>query len=88
MAPAEAVIALAGMATGLTTTGIIAWAIVNGIRARAQAQAQLPGHVEEDLAALREQVDSLQQQLLDTQERVDFTERLLTRGQAEREDVR
>lgn len=86
MEPAQAIVALGGMLTGVLTTGLIAWAIVQGLRARAQAHS-IPQHVEEDLTALHDQVDALQQQLAETQERVDFTERLLTRGQAEREDV-
>lgn len=88
MEPAEAVVALGGMLTGLLTTSIIAWAIVQGLRARAQGQAgNIPRHVEEELVALRDQVDAMQHQLAETHERLDFTERLLTRGQAEREDV-
>ncbi|MDX2120040.1 MAG: hypothetical protein SF070_03140 [Gemmatimonadota bacterium] len=88
MDPGQAIVALGGMLTGLLTTGIIAWAVVHGLRARAQGQAaSIPRQVEEELMALRDQVDAMQQQLLETQERLDFTERLLTRGQAEREDV-
>ncbi len=86
MDPAQAIVALGGMVTGVLTTGLIAWAIVQGLRARAQANA-VPRQVEEELALLRDQVDALQHQLVETQERVEFTERLLTRGQAEREDV-
>lgn len=88
MDPGQAIVALGGMLTGLLTTGIIAWAVVHGLRARAQGQAgSIPRQVEEELMALRDQVDAMQQQLIETQERLDFTERLLTRGQAEREDV-
>lgn len=86
MDPAQAIVALGGMVTGVLTTGLITWAIVQGLRARAQANA-VPRQVEEELALLRDQVDALQHQLVETQERVEFTERLLTRGQAEREDV-
>ncbi len=88
MEPAQAVVALGGMLTGLLTTGMICWAVVQGLRARAQSQAgSIPQQVEEELVALRDQVDAMQHQLTETQERLDFTERLLTRGQAEREDV-
>ncbi|HMV32118.1 MAG TPA: hypothetical protein PKA50_08355 [Gemmatimonadales bacterium] len=86
MDPGQAIVAIAGMLTGIITTGVIAWAIVQGLRARYRGVTLSP-QVEEELAALREQVDGLQQALAETQERVDFTERLLTRGQAEREDV-
>ena len=86
MDPGQAIVAIAGMLTGIITTGVIAWAIVQGLRARYKG-ATLSPQVEEELAALRDQVDGLQQALAETQERVDFTERLLTRGQAEREYV-
>jgi hypothetical protein len=40
-----------------------------------------------DLAALRDQGDELRQQLGEAQERIDFTERLLTRGQGDRHEA-
>ncbi len=45
----------------------------------------LPGGAESELAALRDEVEGLRQELGEVQERVDFAERLLTRaGETER----
>jgi hypothetical protein len=83
-----------GMITGILTTGLFFWGVVQLARGPVgQALARrLQGRhgavdpeVLQELVALREQVDVLQQQLVETQERVDFTERLLTRG---RQDAR
>jgi uncharacterized protein YlxW (UPF0749 family) len=79
MDPGQAMVAIAGMITGLLTTGAIVWGIVQFARVRQQGKLVDPG-LSNEVAALRDQVDALQQQLYETQERLDFTERLLTQG--------
>ncbi len=83
---------LFGMLTGLIITGLFFWtgvqvfrgpigqAIARRINGR-QGDALTPEVVEE-LRQLHEQVDALQHQLAETQERVEFTERLLSQGRA------
>ncbi len=79
MTDAQAVVALGGMFTGIVVTIAIVWGIVHGIRAHANGR-QLPDPaVDRELTALRDQMDSMQQQLHETHERLDFTERLLAR---------
>jgi hypothetical protein len=79
MGPGEAVVAIAGMVTGVLVTGSLVWGVLQALRIRQQGRLQDPGLASE-VAQLRDQVDVLQQQLFETQERVDFTERLLTQG--------
>ena len=79
-----------GMLTGIVTTGLFFWGVIQVARSpigQALGRRILGrhGHTEDpellaEVAALRDQVDTLQQQLIETQERVDFTERLLARG--------
>ena len=76
-----------GMITGILTVGFMSWAVVAIARGPlGQALSRRIGgvHHDGDLAqevmALREQVEDMQHQLVDTQERLEFTERLLTRG--------
>lgn len=78
MDEASAIVAIAGMLTGLLTIGAIVWGVVQyaRVRRRADADPALLGEVTQ----LREQVTALEHQLMDTQERIDFTERLLARG--------
>jgi hypothetical protein len=78
-----------GMATGVITTGLFFWGIVQVSRSQIgtavarwiQSHAKGDPDLMGELLQLREQVDLMQQQLVETQERLDFTERLLTRGQ-------
>jgi len=86
-----AFIPLFGMLTGLIITGLFFWGVVQVARSpigqalarRLQGRyAQADPELTSEVAALREHVDILQQQLSETQERLDFTERLLTRGRA------
>jgi len=79
MGPGEALVAIAGMITGLLTTGAIVWGVVQYARTRQQGKLADSG-LSNEVAALRDQVDAMQQQLYETQERLDFTERLLTQG--------
>lgn len=78
-----------GMLTGALITGLMAWGVVQIARgplgqALARRIQGSHGSADSELFAemqqLREQVDQLQQQLIETQERVDFTERLLAQG--------
>lgn len=75
-----------GMITGIITTGLFFWGIVQVARSPiGQALARrIQGRYGDtdpelmaDVAALRDQVDFMQQQLSETQDRLDFTERLL-----------
>jgi hypothetical protein len=79
MDPGQAIVAIAGMITGLLTIGAIVWGVVQFARVRQHGKLVDPG-LSNEVAALRDQVDALQQQLYETQERLDFTERLLTQG--------
>lgn len=85
----EGLIPLFGMLTGLIITGLFFWGMVQVFRGpvgqaigrRLQGRhAHSDPELAAEVAALRDQVDTLQQQLMETQERVDFTERLLARG--------
>jgi hypothetical protein len=80
---AEATVAIAGMLTGLLTIGMVIWGVVQyaRVRQRALPDPALSGEV----AQLRDQVNDLQHQLMEAQERIDFTERLLTQGRDPRE---
>lgn len=75
-----------GMITGIVTTGLFFWGVVQLARSPiGQALARriqgrhgvMDAETQADLAAMRDQMDYLQQQLAETQERLDFTERLL-----------
>jgi uncharacterized protein YlxW (UPF0749 family) len=79
MGPGEALVAISGMITGLLMVGAIVWGVVQFARVRQQGKLADPA-LNSEVAALRDQVDALQQQLYETQERLDFTERLLTQG--------
>jgi len=83
-----------GMLTGIIITGLMTWGFVALIRGpvgqalgrrlqgrHGQADADVLGAVD----ALRDQVDLLHQQLAETQERLDFTERLLASGRTRQE---
>ena len=77
-----------GMLTGVLMTGLFCWGVIEVARSPVgQALARRiqgkygPGHdpaLLDEVSALHDQVDALQQQLMETQERVDFTERLLS----------
>lgn len=87
MNPGDAVPIL-GMITGILTVGFMSWAVVaiaRGPLGQALSRRIAGRHADSDLAhdvlALQEQVDDLRRLVEETQERLDFTERLLTRGE-------
>jgi len=77
-----ALVAIFGMVSGVLIVWAIAWGVVE--HARHRRAGELPAGVADDMVALRDQVDQLRQQLGEAQERIDFTERLLTQGQGDR----
>ncbi len=78
-------LALGGMLTTIIGTVAISWAVVQVIRIRTQARIG-PADTARAVADLEERVDQLQQQLLEAHERIDFAERLLTRGRDAHEE--
>lgn len=72
------------LAALLIVVGIPALTILMVVRMRA-ARLQSPSiDVTERLEAVEHRVEDLRQELAETQERLDFTERLLSRGREER----
>lgn len=64
---------------------IIAFAAVKIVRIRANRPESAPADVTARLEGLEHEVQGLQQELAETQERLDFTERLLTKAREERQ---
>ncbi|MEO8636389.1 MAG: hypothetical protein ABI587_14035 [Gemmatimonadales bacterium] len=77
------VIPVLGMITGMMTTGAIVWGIVQIVKVRTHGGGAPAAMLEQEVSALRDQMDHLSQQLTETQERVEFTERLLSRGRTD-----
>jgi uncharacterized membrane-anchored protein YhcB (DUF1043 family) len=70
--------------TFLATVGIVAGVVVKIVRLRA-ARSELPSaDVSARLETLESDVQRLQQDLVETQERLDFTERVLGKAREER----
>ncbi len=70
--------------TFLATIGIVAGAAIKIVRLRA-ARSELPSaDVSARLEGLESDVQRLQQDLVETQERLDFTERVLGKAREER----
>ena len=78
MDPAEFLVPL------IPIVAIMAFAAVKIARLRA-ARPELPSEVAARLEALERGVQSLQQEVAETQERVDFAERLLSKAREERQ---
>ncbi len=78
---AEALVQVVGMLKGVLVVWGIAWVAVQFLRHRHSTSAPDP-MLEGELAALRDQMDRMQQQLTEAHERLDFTERLLSRFRA------
>ena len=68
----------------IATVGIIAGTVVKVVRLRASRASELPADVTERLETLEQGMHSLQQDLAETQERLDFAERLLAKARDER----
>ena len=93
----EAMIPLVGMLTGLLVTGTIAFAAVKIFtgpvgQALGRRIGSKGGHPDPDLlnevAALRGDLEQMQQRLGDAEERLDFSERLLAqRSQASSQEI-
>lgn len=92
--PAGDLIPIFGMITGIIATGAFFWGIVKvaqspigeAIARRIQGRRGGPDpELVAEMSLLRDQVDALQQQVGETQERIDFAERLLTQGREVRE---
>lgn len=85
----EQMIPLFGMLTGIITSGLFFWGVIGVARSpigqafarRIQGKYGTGSDPEllEVVSAMRDQLDAMQQQLIETQERVEFTERLLSR---------
>ncbi len=85
-----------GMITGILTTGLFFWGIVQVARSpigqalgrRLQGRhGQADADVTADVAALRDHVEVLQQQLGEVHERLDFTERLLMQARPDQREI-
>jgi len=63
---------------------IIAFAAVKIAKLKTAAPTSLPADVSARLETLEQRVDGLQQELSETHERLDFTERLLSQARDER----
>jgi hypothetical protein len=75
----EGLIPIFGMLTGVLVTGAIVWGVVQGLKYRYGGRLADPALAGE-VAALRDQVEQMQHQLAEAQERIDFTERLLSQS--------
>ena len=84
-----ALIPIFGMVTGILTTGLFFWGVVGlaqspvGVAFARRIQGRHGSSDPEVLAELRsvrEQLDVLRQELTETQERLDFTERLMAQA--------
>lgn len=83
MTEADAIVAIAGMITGIIIVSAVVWGVLQGIRVQANAKSRLPDPaLEREMSALRDHVDAMQQQLNEAQERIDFTERMLAQQRA------
>ncbi len=77
---------IAGMVTGLLMTGMVTWGLVCVFRGPVgQALGRRigshgPDHLEDEVLELRDVVTGLADDLRETQERLDFTERMLSAG--------
>ena len=72
------------LAALLIFVGIPAFTVLKIARLRASRTQSPPADVTERLEAVEHRVEDLQQELAETQERLDFAERLLTKARDER----
>lgn len=86
----DLVIPLAGMLTGIVAMGALSWGMVRmfqgpvgqALGRRISGRQDQDPELMHEVLELRHQVEQLQQRLIETEERVDFSERLLA-GRAE-----
>lgn len=76
---------IVGMVTGLLMSGLVTWGLVSVFRGPVgQALGRRIGghadHLEDEVLELRDAVAGLADDLRETQERLDFTERMLSAG--------
>ena len=69
----------------LILVGIPAFTVLKIARLRANRPQSPPGEVSERLEAVERRVEELQQELAETQERLDFAERLLSKAREQRQ---
>jgi predicted nucleic acid-binding Zn-ribbon protein len=69
----------------IPVTAIIAYTVIKIAKIRAARPDSVSADVTARLEALEHGVESLQQDLVETQERLDFAERLLTKARDERQ---
>jgi hypothetical protein len=67
------------IALSIPVVAIVMTSKVKLARLRAQSQLTLPPEIEQRIAQLEDEVGSIRQELGETQERLDFTERLLVK---------
>lgn len=72
------------LAALLIFVGIPAFTVLRIARLRASRPQSPPADVTERLEAVEHRVEDLQQELAETQERLDFAERLLSKAREER----
>ncbi len=72
------------LAALLIFVGIPAFTVLRLARLRAARPQSLPADAAERLEAVERRVEELQQELAETQERLDFAERLLSKAREER----
>src|SRR5213078_2632525 len=72
------------LAALLIFVGIPAFTVLRLARLRAARPQSLPADAAERLEAVERRVEDLQQELAETQERLDFAERLLSKAREER----
>ena len=70
--------------TFLATVGIIAGSAIKTIRLRSARSERLPAEVSQRLEGLESDVQRLEAELAETQERLDFAERVLGKAREER----
>jgi hypothetical protein len=88
------IIPIFGMVTGVIISAAFFWGLVKlaqspvgeALARRIQGRhGVVDAEILTEVSALRDQVEALQNQLNEAQERIDFTERLLTQGREVRE---
>ena len=87
MGPGETMGLVAVMIGGSWIVSTIVKGVIQFARIKAESQSG-GSHLMGEVSALRDEVAALRQELIETHERLDFTERLLAQGRAEPREVR